>query len=660
MLINCNYFSSRRGMVLFIAFAVIGLIGIFAAIYMFTSRHSKLQSRRIFWGELSFFLADSLVEETFAIIKHRSLDPRENGIGSLHWIRQKAATLNSEAQVFDLPIQEFSTMELLKSSFAVMGLKHGDIAVQVRTFVLASGEEAEHKFVHETEKIGTIEVVATVNLPVSQTSDAKVIRQAQGRRDFRFVSLQGYNPLHDYAFLIKKAPESEESYSLTGSPALLIEAGEGFAPGSFSESDYKFGRVFLGIADEGKSKVLQSPFLSITEQRYLQSSSDLGTFRSPNGPFENKITRYESFSTADPERSEFLLDSLLQDPNLAKVLSQQFPGIIGEGGLDDFDYVSLSDDNKNILRESMRDVLKKYYQNKSNAEIMFSFYPAVFPYPAFNISIDGCNDFPVLVEGRNYRLFGFDGEVRYEGGFLDGGVEDNRFPFYTLRNASAVYHKTTEKYWYPVFFGQDGITADNAELKMREYVAYRNLNAFSYMFTPNGDKSAWEWFKTYNMVSDTERDYIFVDGIMVIDGSIHLERDTVFSGQGVLWVVGRVQIDGAVLKSASTDSLTIVSRASYQGGGAALGITSSLEQEIQAHLQIHSIDFNRLPATMTAAQPFFIRGGLSIDNLRVNALPRGSKISYDAMLARRIDAFSLSNQYNFYKIHNNQRVELVK
>lgn len=654
--------SKRRGIVIFIAFAVIGIIGIFAAIYMFTSRQGKLQSRRIFWGELAFFLAESMVEETFAIMKHRSEDPRETTMGSVSWIEKTVAEIGSEAQTFDLPIREFSTMELLNSSFSSMGLQYSDIEVQVRTFVISSGEEEGTKFVSESEKIGTIEVVATVNLPVSSVSDAKVIRQAQGRRDFRFISVQGKNLFHDYALLIKKAPDAAESFGFAGNPALLVEAGDGFAPGSVSESDYKFGRVFLGASETESTRIIQAPSLTVTEQRYLQSSSDLGEFRQPNGPFENKITRYEPFSGSEPERAVFLLDSLLQDPNLLRVLEVQFPGfgaMLGPGGIDEFEYTALPENSKDILREAMRNFLRDYYQNNSSAEVLFSFYPAAFSYPSLNISIDGLQDYPVLVEGRTFRLFGFEGEVRYQGGFLGGGIEESRFPFYELRNAPAVYNHSPENSWYPAFYGQPGVTEANAEQKVREYLSYTHLNAFSYMFTNVDGKTGWEWFKTYSMSSDGTQDYINVDGIMVIVGDVHFERDTVFKGSGVLWITGRVQFDGGLYKSSPTNMLTIVSRASYQGTGSAVSINTAPEKEIQAHLQIHSIDFTRLGANLTASQPFRIYGGLTVDSLRLNSLPKGSKISYDAMLSRRIDIFSLSEQYNYYKIHNNQRVEVV-
>jgi len=179
------------------------------------------------------------------------------------------------------------------------------------------------------------------------------------------------------------------------------------------------------------------------------------------------------------------------------------------------------------------------------------------------------------------------------------------------------------------------------------------------MFTNVDGKTGWDWFKTYSMSSDGTQDYITVDGIMVIVGDVHFERDTVFKGSGVLWITGRVQFDGGLYKSSPTNMLTIVSRASYQGTGSAVSINTPPEKEIQAHLQIHSIDFTRLGANLTASQPFKIYGGLTVDSLRLNSLPKGSKISYDAMLSRRIDIFSLSEQYNYYKIHNNQRVEVV-
>ena len=61
--------NSRQGMAIVMALMILGIILVMAYIYNFTSRQGKLSSRRMFWGETTYFIVDSMVEEVFQIIK---------------------------------------------------------------------------------------------------------------------------------------------------------------------------------------------------------------------------------------------------------------------------------------------------------------------------------------------------------------------------------------------------------------------------------------------------------------------------------------------------------------------------------------------------------------------------------------------------------------
>jgi hypothetical protein len=646
-------------MILFIAFAIIGVIGIFAAAYLFTSRQGKLQSRRIFWGEAAFFLAESLINESFAVVKCRSKDPNNSDFGGGAWLKN-ATNLDGELKEFDLPVTDYSSFRRLLS-YEPMGLTDKDIKIHGRAIVTDSKESggSDNRFVDDAEKVGVMEFVVTVVLPIGKT---KVTRQIMGRRDFRFINISGKNALHNYALFLKKQKNNVQDIS--GASGLVLARDNRY----FEEDvdQLSFGRIYLGQGENNTDvSVIQSTSFSAREAAYFESTERYGKYDSTRGSFRKEISDYEDITPIENPYSDeddlknskvqFAIDSMLQDPNVSSLLNADDEAraqleSLGIPAM--FKFSLLSDEKKEILRTAYRGFLEDYFLS-SSARIDFDFYPSYFPYKSLKLGID-YQASKAKIEGKVLRLYGFEGEVRYEGEFLSQNNPENRYVFFDMVNASHIFTGAGETSTFSVFEGLTGAGTETPQSRLesaQRYLSYINPKAFSYVFVSEGGRSAWQNFKAYNVLSSEEQDWMTIDGVMLVVGDVIFDKPTVYEGSGVLMTTGSIQIRDSLRKAKGIDSLTLVTR----GNGMKAAVTIDTPQKIEAHIQAHQMGGYAGNATLSALSKFELYGGLSLDTVEINDLPDKSRVEYDPVFACRVDTLSISGQYNFFKIYNYEK-----
>lgn len=269
--------SSRRGIAIMMALVILGIILVVAYIYNFTSRQGKLASRRMFWGETVYFLADSVMEEAFHNIKKRPQD-----------IFTKLVDKPDEWLDLDL---DFNSIKL--DVALGMSLDKSMVKVSARMFPLNKELEFESK----GEKVGAIEIVVTIS--VKKGIGIPLIRQVSARRGFRYVKVFGKELHQDYALLLKKKPNPPPNYS----NSLTISRDRG--------TDLFLGRVFLGTKDE---MILGTETLSRADERYLDWSGIL---------LDQQIV-FDSADAFDKDfQSDFLLDILSKDPAIKPLRNNQ-------------------------------------------------------------------------------------------------------------------------------------------------------------------------------------------------------------------------------------------------------------------------------------------------------------------------------------------------
>ena len=269
--------SSRRGIAIMMALVILGIILVVAYIYNFTSRQGKLASRRMFWGETVYFIADSVMEETFHNIKKNPQD-----------LFAKIVDKQEEWLPLDF---DFNSIKL---DIALgMNLKKSMIKVAARVFDLKKDLE------FKGEIVGAIEIVVTVS--IKKGIGIPLIRQVSARRGFRYVKAFGRHLHQDYALLLKKKPKSPPpTYQFN---RLTIERD--------NDLDSLFGRVFLG---NERKVILGTNHLSQADTRYLDES----------GVLLNQEIIFDDADDFDKDKqSYFLLDILRKDPAIKPLRNNQ-------------------------------------------------------------------------------------------------------------------------------------------------------------------------------------------------------------------------------------------------------------------------------------------------------------------------------------------------
>ncbi len=634
----------RRGVVIFVAFSLIGIIGVFAAIYLYSSSQSKSMSRRIFWGESAFFLAESILDETFHILKVRSRDPRESKIGGGAWFESGLEAMGGKKILMDVKPEEYTLLKEDAEFIKQMGVSPSDIEVLVRPlpFAKESGSRLADGEVH-----GIMEVIVTMRVPfgIGAKQESGITRQVVGRREFRRVKVLGNDVSQEYLLMIKNPPPSLSGTISDFTRLNLVN------PLAAPHSDV-FGRIWLGEKDS--PHVLQPAQTSGLEAVWLSGSGVYGE-RNPAGFYENEFRDgkfFEDNQEENADRLHFVLDNLLQDPNLNRVMQETYP-------TQNFVFSSLTEEQKKDAREVLRQWLISNFRSYPNNVLTMRSYPSGINYPSLSISVESPSGNPVIVEGKAVRLFGFQGENLYNGKMLGGdeaSETESRFSFYDIRLASELYAKK-EKAWIPVFYGVAG-KSNNVELATK-HVGFTVADNFAYIYGISDRGAFSDYLASHALKTTDGKIYLKLDGVSVVYDHLVFKGNFVYEGCGVLLAVGGVTFEsGSSLRRIQPDSascMVIVARNLPVKSSRSPALNIQTSEPIEAHISVLGFDSKTSQNKMIASQPVNIRGGLAADDLELTQIPIGSTIVYDEIFSKQYAALSVGVPIQFYKIHNFQK-----
>lgn len=603
--------NSRRGIAILMALVVLGIILVIAYVYNFTSRQGKLASRRMFWGETTYFIADSVLEETFQYIrKNPQLMDQELLKNSGEWVKLD----------FQLKSAQLDTA-------LGMSLDKSNIKVSARVILTNSILE----FVDE--KVGALEVVATVSN--KSGIGIPLTRQITARRDFRYVTLFGSNFMQDYALMlkVKPLPRNQGDYDYNN---LSIERT--------TASDVSMGKVFLGkLQGTNEAHYLGSERASQADERYLKEAG---------------IVLNESMEFDKPDafnqgaKSNFLLDILLYDQSIKQALK------LGP----DFDQNPYSLES---ARQNARKWINHFFilgagEDRIKIEVETDQNPSVQSLP---LRLESVVDKGFRIEDRVFREFKYSVKTQY---VTDNDDVDKNFqnPFTVrhLANQAGMFESDPfSATTWSQFEGNPDIPPSGREEYLRVFLPYKNSLAYSQIF-PNQQSLTWNEVKKHLMIQVSDNEQILnIDGIVgVAADEIVFDKKTIVKGQGVLLVMGKIIIQSGIERSnPAYDRLVLVSRAV----GPSIGqghIHIDTDQNIEAFLMCHSFVKNGSNGTLTSTrQNFYIHGGISLDKLNIFGIGNNNTVSYDPNFF--LDSglkLSLGVPVHYYKIYNNEKIDI--
>ncbi|MCO4783889.1 MAG: hypothetical protein KC646_16290 [Candidatus Cloacimonetes bacterium] len=613
--------SPKKGVVIFIAVFVIAIVGGIAAIYSYTTRHSKMSSRRMFYGETVYFVAESALEEAFL-----KLQDRPDLIDAIF------------ASKIHIPL-ELSLSAMNLGSLSDSGVEAKDIKIMAKAVVLKSGETIPDGFMDPNEKIGIIELVATIKMYGGGFRSGKpTIRQVTGRRNFRYVKLTGPSSHTNYGLFIKHRTVPTESRADTSNNLTI-------APG-------KVGRIYLGTDErktwESTTQVLRPSFLSTAEKEFMKAEG----FRDDgSGVYVAMIKEGDQLIEGSDKKlidSDLFVDSLIWDPKLERTYV-----LTGN-------YASMGDVEKNQYRSALRGAIRKYLRESDSNYIKVSLESNYERNSeALNLGIEAEAGEFVGIEGNVLRQLKFSASNEYPGNILPRKTQSSGYAFAwksnqrnmisLLNNGGLPLYETVEG---------DGVARSGLELEQDKlnFTPYRKSNQYSYVYTKSASRSAWQNFKQEQMIEYVDGSAtIKVDGVMVVVGEIDFNQDITYQGKGVILALNGIRISANIRRMSLNDQLIIVTR----------GVKSDFIFEsdivVDAYLMGHKLGAGSQTVTLNAgasSNVFEINGGLSLDELSVNDLPEGSRIKFDSSFAS--DYFHLSMAYpiHYYKIDNQERQKL--
>lgn len=638
--------SARRGIVIFIIFSLIGIVGGIAAIYLFTSGQSRLQSRRIFWGEAVLYVAESLLDETFYEIKKRSAIPSDNSVGGGGWFRTQLTEGRNDAAMFDRPLEEFAVFQSLEDEtlFLPGGLSLDPDKIQIRVlpYVLKMGP-GDGLFEGEIYGFVEVEVEVHVNMG-SGLGGSGLVRRIQGRRDFRLTSVLGQEPLLDYALLLKRSPEPSSVSELGGQNRLTIRQ----SPALSGDEQEFFGKAYFGKGEEGRSTVvLQGIQPTQTEGFFLEQSGIYGLPDAEKGFVLNLTDPALLSDSAKNPQAEYVASVVLSDPVIQAVLrTNDLPSSVD----------GLEDDEKYAVYDAVLGFLQEEIRRGGELEINTSLSPV--SYPSLNMAYDGGQSSRSAVEGSAVRLFGFEGEVFYRGFPTLGsaGNEGRAFLSQSVRPMNEVIRR--EEGILAPMSGVEGLTGNDDAIDKQ--VPWKEPVLYSYVYYNHSGMTGWEHFRRdHTLKTGSGKTHMKVDGIMAINGAVHFEGDYLVEGCGVLLVKGPITITGEIAKSGgagSADCLILSTRSQSVDEQPAGGFLIQTEQEIQAMLQALSYNVTEKTASLrTSGGDFHILGGVQANTLNQRDLSPGSTITYDPVFSRSYRSLTFAVPVHLYKIHNKSR-----
>ena len=588
--------NSRQGMAILMALVILGIILVLAYIYNFTSRQGKLSSRRMFWGETTYFIVESMVEEVFYTLKSKP-DLFKNKLLSVEG-------------------QEYVQLNIpLKSAKLDVAYGMGLVLDQVKILAKAIPIEADLQF-GESDSVGALEVVVTAK--IKSNLGKAIIRQVTARRDFRHVTLFGSKLLQDYALFMKQPspPRSTNDFGFGDNLTVIRK------PGTKSLA----GKVYLGGREKNSTHILNSSNYSQADQKYLDMAG---------------ITPDGSMSFADPsifqrsEKSRFFLDVLVNDEALERAF-RRIPG-------------RPEDSRDNALKW----VEHFFYTGVGEAAVKFEIAADQDPArKVLPLRIDSPPGEALRIEGRVFREYKFSVNTEYEteNDDVDHNKPDPIITHWVPQAALYEVNPFRNNTW-SLFSGNSSII--EKETHRERFLPYKRSKDFSQVY-PYRKGETWNIVKSNIVTPLADGTQILnIDGIVaVLAEEVIFDRKTIIRGQGVLLVMGKILILESIVAEGSNDKLVLVSRA-RRGN-----ITVQTPNKVEAYLMCHSFAGAGYKGTVsTVTSEIDIHGGISTDKLNFFKLKEGSKLTYDQRYMDGQPKLILSKPMHYYKIYNNEKIE---
>ncbi len=586
---------SRRGIAIVMALVILGIVLVLAYIYNFTSRQSKLASRRMFWGETTYFIVDSMVEEVFHKIKTKPIKLFKEKL---------LANEGSDYVSLDLQLKSNS----LEVAYG-MGLSLEEIKILAKVISI----EADLQF-DESDSIGVIEVVVTAKIK-SKLGKA-ITRQVTARRDFRYVTLFGDKLRQDYALFLKQVSSSRDpndyNYGLT------VETHPGTSGQALN------GKIYLGGPDKMSNRhILNSSNYSEADLRYLEEAGiDSDTFTDPS-VFQKGV------------KSAFFLDVLVHD----NALDDAFRKVPSR---------------PNLSRENAQGWVESFFRmGAGEASIKFEIAADQDPdHNALPLRIESPSGPGLRVEGSVFREYKYSVNTEYKTG-SDDDIKSELIISHKVPQAALYGNDPFGQNFYPLFSNNEAI--ENKELTRTQFLPYNEGKDFAQVY-PYRKGKAWDIAKDNILMPMADGSQILnIDGIVaIVADEVIFDRKTFIRGQGVLLVLGKIRIlESIIAKNPDVDRLVLVSRA--ERGGAIVVETS---KEIQAYLMCHSFSAKGFKGTVsTALSAFNVFGGISADTLNFFKLKQGSRLKYNPKFMDDQPKLILAKSIHYYKIYNNEKIE---
>ena len=591
--------NSRRGMAIVISMVILGIILVFAYIYNFTSRQGKLASRRMFWGETSYFIVDSMVEEVFYRLK-------------------------TKPELFKNKLLDSEGKEHVQLKSGQLGLKSRDLDVaygmgltldQVKILAKVIPIEADLQF-DESDSLGVLEVVVTAK--IKSKLGRAITRQVTARRDFRHVTLFGDKLRQDYALFLKQPsdPRGPNDYGYGDNLTVIRN------PGTSSRA----GKIYLGGQDEiSNVHILNSSNYSEADLRYLKEAKIVS----------NTFTDPSIFQ--EGEKSTFFLDVLVRDSALDRAF-RKVPG------------------SPNLSRENALRWVEHFFHTGAG-EAAISFEIAADQDPDRNVlplRIDSPPGKGLRVEGSVYREYKYSVNTEYK--TENDDVDHNKpEPIISHKVPQAALYENNpfgQNTW-SLFSNNEAII--DKELTRTSFLPYNEGSDFAQVY-PYREGKAWDIAKNNILTPMADGSQILnIDGIVaILADEVIFDRKTIIRGQGVLLVMGKILIlDSIIAENPDEDRLVLASRANKGHH-----IVVQTPKKIQAYLMCHSFSGKGFKGKIsTTLSNIDIFGGVSADSLDFFKLKQGSKLTYNSKFMDGQPKLVLGKPIHYYKIYNNEKIE---
>lgn len=598
--------AKSRGMIIPITVFIIGILTVFVTIFNFTSRQSKLMSRRVFWGEMTFYITESVLEECFYRIQ----------LDSARYMPKFLAEPGSYIPL-KFPIM---TLKTLNTSYG-LGLEADDARLEGR-FIPG----VEPTTLLEGDQAGILQL--RVTLRVASSRSKAIVRRINASRGVRFVTITGPLAMTPYLLFLKnsKDPYNAPTPNRNSTrPQLTLVRTDSV--------DLDTGRIFLGGEVSQKHRVNHDPKFSDGPYfKYLEKwNIKWDEVRTINSVEEAANFKNELIASPLKPPNPILSQILDDDPRSSQMISDG----------DRYRWFNRYFDDFPIPAVELR--IGNNYKNEAGV---------------LNLKVESPSSLPI--EGLVYQEYSFGVMGNYPPGKerIKPAMKEYDSK-YQVPLAQIFETDPRPTGTLPLFRGIDAWSGKEDSAR-KEYLPVRFLNSYAEIYPEMGFSNPWSLFLREHSIDFGDHQRIYLNGITGIIGDINIDKATKFIGQGVILVTDRININDSIEPDSSDPDafLMLVSRVADRYRPA---INIRTNKPIHAYLQAHSFSKDSInqTGTLISNQAFNIIGGLSLDHLDVNKLPENCVVKqplnqrkFQSLAGQRI--FALQHGYHFYKIFNNE------